>query len=240
MINELIYCPQLRNFKMAFYEIFLFVFVALIVACLYIYKTLTRPGKKVSSVHEDKKPILNVPASILVEKLQNGDLRSEQIVQAYIERIMEVNVLINAVVQERFDEALEEAHTVDRRLENLPQKERKALFETKVLFGVPFTCKEAFGFKGFRQTGGLFRRKDTVAKENAVVVQKMLDAGAILLATTNVSELCMWWESTNCVYGRSRNPYDTEHIVGGSSGGEAAIIAAAGSLVGIGSGKCIL
>ena len=107
----------------------------------------------------------------------------------------------------------------------------------KVLYGVPFTCKEAFGFKEFVQTGGLVRRRDIIASENAVVVQKMLDAGAILLASTNVSELCMWWESNNCVYGRSRNPYSTEHIVGGSSGGEAAIVAAAGSVIGIGSGK---
>ena len=102
---------------------------------------------------------------------------------------------------------------------------------------MPFTCKEAFGFKGFKQTGGLVRRKNTVANENAVIVQKMLDAGAILLATTNVSELCMWWESSNYVYGTSRNPYDTKRIVGGSSGGEGAIIAAAGSVIGIGSGK---
>ena len=111
------------------------------------------------------------------------------------------------------------------------------LIVIKVLYGVPFTCKEAFGFKGFAQTGGLVRRRNTIASENAVVVQNILDAGAILLAVTNVSELCMWWESTNCVYGRSLNPYNTEHIVGGSSGGEAAIIAAAGSVIGIGSGK---
>ena len=102
---------------------------------------------------------------------------------------------------------------------------------------MPFTCKEAFGFKGLKQTGGLVKRKNMVANENAVVVQKMLDAGAILLATTNVSELCMWWESYNYVYGTSRNPYDTNRMVGGSSGGEAAIIAAAGSVIGIGSGK---
>ena len=102
---------------------------------------------------------------------------------------------------------------------------------------MPFTCKEAFGFKEFIQTGGLVRRRNTFASENAVVVQKMLDAGAILLVATNVSELCMWWETTNWVYGRSRNPYNTKHIVGGSSGGEGAILGAAGSVIGIGSGK---
>ena len=48
----------------------------------------------------------------------------------------------------------------------------------------------------------------------------MKEAGGIMLAVTNVSELCMWWESNNKVYGRSRNPYHFHRIVGGSSGGE--------------------
>lgn len=63
----------------------------------------------------------------------------------------------------------------------------------------------------------------------------MKDAGAILLAVTNVPEVCMWWESMNVVYGRTRNPYDSRRISGGSSGGEAALISAAGSVIGIGS-----
>jgi fatty acid amide hydrolase 2 len=63
----------------------------------------------------------------------------------------------------------------------------------------------------------------------------MKNAGAIHLAMTNVSEVCMWWESVNAVHGRSRNAYDGRRIVGGSSGGEGALISAAGSLVGIGS-----
>ena len=48
----------------------------------------------------------------------------------------------------------------------------------------------------------------------------MKEAGGIMLAVTNVSELAMWWESNNNVYGRSRNPYNFDRIVGGSSGGE--------------------
>lgn len=63
----------------------------------------------------------------------------------------------------------------------------------------------------------------------------MKNAGAILLAVTNVPEVCMWWESANVVYGRTRNPYDSRRSSGGSSGGEAALISAAGSVIGIGS-----
>lgn len=63
----------------------------------------------------------------------------------------------------------------------------------------------------------------------------MKEAGAIPLAVTNVPEVCLWWESVNSIYGRSNNPYDNRRIPGGSSGGEAALISAAGSVIGIGS-----
>jgi fatty acid amide hydrolase 2 len=66
-------------------------------------------------------------------------------------------------------------------------------------------------------------------------VRRLRVAGAIPLGVTNTSELCMWMESDNRVYGRTNNPYDPSRIVGGSSGGEAAIISAAGSAFGLGS-----
>lgn len=67
---------------------------------------------------------------------------------------------------------------------------------------------------------GLVQRKHIVGQFDSDFVVLMKKAGAILLAVTNVSELAMWWESHNHVYGRSCNPYDSNRIVGGSSGGE--------------------
>ena len=78
-------------------------------------------------------------------------------------------------------------------------------------------------------------RKDTIASKDAAVVENLRRAGAIPIAVTNCSELCMWWETANNVYGRTNNPYDTSKIAGGSSGGEGAIISAAGSVCGVGS-----
>ena len=78
--------------------------------------------------------------------------------------------------------------------------------------------------EGLKNTAGLVKRKNIVADFDADVVSLMKKAGAIILAVTNVSELCMWWESNNNVYGRSRNPYDTRRTVGGSSGGEVILI----------------
>ena len=63
---------------------------------------------------------------------------------------------------------------------------------------------------------------------------RVKDAGAILLAITNVPELALWWESSNKLYGRTNNPYDVRRTPGGSSGGEGALIAAAGSVIGLG------
>ena len=73
---------------------------------------------------------------------------------------------------------------------------------------------------GLHCTSGLVKRKDFIGQFDSDVIVLMKKAGAIMLAITNVPELCMWWESLNNVYGRSRNPYDTNRTVGGSSGGE--------------------
>ena len=73
---------------------------------------------------------------------------------------------------------------------------------------------------GLRQTAGLVARKDFIADSDADFVTLMKKSGAIILGVTNVSELCMWWESSNYIYGTTNNPYDTRRIVGGSSGGE--------------------
>ncbi|KAG8231366.1 hypothetical protein J437_LFUL008915, partial [Ladona fulva] len=84
-------------------------------------------------------------------------------------------------------------------------------------------------------TAGLYLRRDIKGTEDAAVVAAIKRAGAIPLALTNVSELCMWWESHNTVHGRTYNPYDANRIVGGSSGGEGCLQAAAGSPMGLGS-----
>ncbi|MCL4134447.1 UNVERIFIED_CONTAM: hypothetical protein GTU68_002197, partial [Idotea baltica] len=107
--------------------------------------------------------------------------------------------------------------------------------KTKHFLGVPFTVKDCFSVKGLKQTAGLWARKDMIPDVDADNVRLMKEAGAIILGVTNVSELCMWWESSNTIYGRTNNPYDTNRIVGGSSGGEGCILSASGSPMGIGS-----
>jgi hypothetical protein len=79
------------------------------------------------------------------------------------------------------------------------------------------------------------RAQHAQAPKDAVAVARLRAAGFIPLGVTNVSELCMWYESNNRVYGRTRNPYHLHRIVGGSSGGEGSIIGAGASPCGLGS-----
>jgi fatty acid amide hydrolase 2 len=132
-------------------------------------------------------------------------------------------------VATRFDEARREARAADER------RAREPVERLPPLLGVPLTVKECFALTGMPHTSGLVARRRVRATEDAPVVARMRAAGAIALGVTNTSELCMWLESNNYVYGRTSNPYDSTRIAGGSSGGEAAIIGAGASPIGIGS-----
>lgn len=185
-------------------------------------------------------PLLLESATSLSRRIQNLEVTCVAVINAYIERVRVVNKIINAVVEDRFEEATEDARKVDSMLNGLDNEARQILFDQQPFLGVPFTTKESFAVAGMPNCSGLVARKDYKSTEDAPVVSRLRNAGAILIAVTNCSELCMWWESANRVYGRTKNPFDTTRIVGGSSGGEGAVLGAAGSVIGIGSGKNIV
>ena len=85
------------------------------------------------------------------------------------------------------------------------------------------------------QTSGLVSRVGVRAPADATAVALLKEAGAICICVSNCSELCMWMESYNYVYGLTRNPYSRAHSAGGSSGGEAALVAASCVSFGLGS-----
>ncbi|XP_047105781.1 fatty-acid amide hydrolase 2-A [Schistocerca piceifrons] len=178
--------------------------------------------------------LLLEPASTLALKIRTRKVSSVQVIEAYIARIKEINPILNCMVDERFSDALKEAREIDSFIASETKSTDEIARDTPFL-GVPFTTKDCIQVKGLSNTAGLYKRKDIKALEDAEVIALMRKAGGIPLAVTNISELCMWWESSNTVYGRTNNPYNTNHIVGGSSGGEACIQAAAASPVGIGS-----
>ncbi len=172
--------------------------------------------------------LLTASATELARRIRKGELTSRQAVEAHILQVERVNPVINAMVRDRFETALHEADRADNERRT---SDPRAL---PPLHGVPCTIKENFAFAGMPHTAGLVARRDVVAEEDCVTVQRLREAGAIPLGVTNVPELCMWVESHNRVYGRTRNPYNPKHIVGGSSGGEGAIIGSGASPFGLG------
>lgn len=183
---------------------------------------------------------LRLSAVELAEKIRSLEYSAKEVMLTFIERIMSVNAELNAVVGDRFEDALQQAQQIDEMLQILNEKERKNLQEMKPFLGVPFTAKEAIAISGLPNTSGLVSRKEFIAEQDALVVRNLRRAGAIPLAVTNCSELCMWWEAANRLYGRTKNPFDLRRTAGGSSGGEGAILGAAGSVFGIGSGEQFL
>lgn len=162
------------------------------------------------------------------ELIRKREVSSEEVVRVHIEHIKKINPLLNALVKDRFEEAIKEAKKVDESLKGEPD-------DVPPYYGVPCTIKESFAFKGMPNSGGLYSRRNVVAEEDATTVSRLKNSGVIPLGVTNVPELCMWMETYNKIYGRTNNAYDRRRIPGGSSGGEGAIIGAGGSPFGLGS-----
>ena len=194
-------------------------------------------GKRGICIRPPTNHILYLPACVIARKIKQRELTCEETSKAFIERIYEVNPSLNAVVDDRFEEAIAEARYIDEVLDSdvLKYEQEKAALLSKPLLGVPVTIKESLACKGLSHSAGLLVRKDTTAAKDSDVVENLRKAGAIPIAVTNCSELCMWCETDNYLYGRTNNPYDTSKMAGGSSGGEGSIISAAGSVCGVGS-----
>jgi amidase len=171
--------------------------------------------------------LLDAPTWELAKAIRTRRVSSVEVVGAFLKRIEAVNGALNAVVQVRGELALQEAQAADRGL---------ARGRTPgPLHGVPMTVKDSLDTAGVVTTGGVKGREKNVPEKDATVVGRLRAAGAILLGKTNAPELTLSFETSNAVYGRTNNPYDLNLTPGGSSGGAAAILAAAGSPLDVGS-----
>ncbi len=156
-----------------------------------------------------------------------GELSPVDLLETHIKRVELVNPKLNALIEDRFDEARAEARAAQERLAGGAR-------DLPPLFGVPCTIKDTFGVKGMRWAAGVWARRDKRADEDATTVARLKNAGAIIMGKTNIPEAAMWCETYNHVYGRTNNPYDLGRGCGGSSGGEGSIVAAGGSPFGLG------
>ncbi len=161
----------------------------------------------------------------LLRLLRGGEVSSLELVAEHIREIERLDPALRAFAHFDAERALEAARAADRRFgdENLP------------LLGLPMTVKASIATAGYRCEIGSVLNRGFVPAEDAAVVARMRAAGAVVLGTTNCPEFLMAYETDNLLYGRSANPWSLEHAAGGSSGGEAAAIAAGLSAAGIGS-----
>lgn len=147
--------------------------------------------------------------------IRSGILSPSEAVKAAIARIEKLDVHINAVVVTDFERALETAKSMDG----------TAPREDQPLFGVPMTVKESFNVAGLPTTFGHVEFKNFIAARDSDVVQRLKQAGTIILGKTNIPPDVADLQSNNPVYGRTNNPHDHSRVAGGSSGGSAAAVA---------------
>ena len=159
--------------------------------------------------------------------LRAGEVSSLELVDASIARIEALNPELNSVVAKDYERARESARRADA--------ERARGRVLGVLHGLPMTIKDSLETAGLVTTSGAPELQDHVPTEDAVVVQRVLEAGAIVLGKTNLPIYAGDWQTYNAVYGRTNNPWDLTRTVGGSSGGAAASIAAGFASLEIGS-----
>jgi len=164
--------------------------------------------------------------SELAAKIRSRTITATELVEAHLKRIEQVNPRLNAIVTIAPD-VLEQAQAADKSLseDGCPGP----------LHGVPLTIKDTIATKGLRTTYGSRIRDRHYPENDAHVVQRLRAAGAIILGKTNTPEMAIPYESDNPVFGRTNNPHDLNRTSGGSSGGEAAAIAAHLSPGGVGS-----
>ena len=165
----------------------------------------------------DIDPVTRLGASEQAERIRAGELSARDVTAAHISRIESVNGQLNAVVIPLFEEALEQAAAADDALQRGDA--------VGPLHGVPVTIKEQYRVAGTQTTLGASAQIGNVSHDEGPLVTKLRDSGAIILGKTNIIQSLAGWESDN--------PWNLDRTPGGSSGGEAAIVAAGGSALGL-------
>jgi len=171
--------------------------------------------------------LLQISATKMAAMIGAREISAVELVEAHLARIEELNPKLNAFVDVRAAAALAEARAAEKAVIDGD--------ELGPMHGVPISIKSCIDVAGLKCEAGSKLRANNIPKADAVLVQRLKAAGAIVLGVTNTPEFLMAWETDNLLYGRTNNPWDLARTPGGSSGGEAAAIAAGISAGGVGS-----
>jgi hypothetical protein len=168
-------------------------------------------------------------ATELTNEIRDRRIGCVELLDFYLARAERHNPTLNAIIVWQIDQARERARAAD---DALARGERWG-----PLHGIPMTVKESFNVAGLPTTFGNPLWKDNIAADNAFLIDRLLQAGAIVFGKTNVPYMLADAQSYNDIYGTTNNPWDLTRAPGGSSGGEAATLAA--GLSGLGAGSDI-
>src|SRR6202167_3150682 len=171
------------------------------------------------------------PLSLLeiAAEIRRKEVSPVEVARAHLDRIERLNPKLNAFVDYKPETVLAQACEAEKALLRTNQD------ELGPLPGVPLSIKSSIDVADHLCEAGSRLRAGYVAVEDAPLVARLRAAGAVILGGTNTPELLMAWETDNLIYGRTNNPWDLTRTAGGSSGGEAAAIAAGLSAGGVGS-----
>ncbi|MDN5563878.1 aspartyl/glutamyl-tRNA(Asn/Gln) amidotransferase subunit A [Luteococcus japonicus] len=162
--------------------------------------------------------ILHATARQLAAWVRSGEHTSVEVTEAFLDRIDEVDSTVNAFISTNREAALAAARRVDERV--------AAGEELGPLAGVPIAVKDLLCWNESPTTAGSRILEGWVPPYDATIVQRLLDAGLVIIGKTNLDEFAMGSTGENSAYGATRNPWDSSRIPGGSGSGSAAALAA--------------
>ncbi len=171
-------------------------------------------------------PLTHGTAVELARLLERGEVSSEEIVRAHLDRIITLDGRVNAFVELLRGEALESAARIDRR--------RRSGEALGPLAGLPISIKENLDMTGRASTLGIVARRHQLSRSDAGMVRAVRDADGVIIGRTNVPQLLLSHETRNPVFGVTNNAHSAKHAPGGSSGGEASALACGFSVLGVG------
>lgn len=252
-----------RKYYLTFiiFFVFTFSFIMYIIENIMDYRTTQKIRKEQLNISKEcrqlqmdemrlflsQNPIPPFSLSILessLEELRNGIMTKEfncqDVLLAYCHKAFEVHEKLNCLTEVLFKEALVRAKHLDSLPDDHPTRKNSPLF------GIPVSLKDSINISGFPSSIGIFRWKNDPATESSPIVKRLIVAGAIPFVKTNVPQTMMSFESSNPLWGTTLHPFEAlkswtdipklfQLSPGGSSSGEASLIAGGGSPLGFGS-----
>ncbi|KAI1844515.1 hypothetical protein JX266_009402 [Neoarthrinium moseri] len=165
--------------------------------------------------------------AVVAEKLNLGGLKVEDVVKSYISRAIAAHRKTNCLTEILFEDAIRKGQALDKSLTG-------PCYHGRPFHGVPMTLKDQFNVIGYDSSIGYVGRTFSPATESCALVKMLESLGAVIIAKTNLPQSIMWCETANPLWGLTTNPLNEGYTSGGSTGGESALLALHGSLVGWG------